>query len=241
MERILPIGLAMIVSGRSVRRRWLYGLGTVPIALALVLTFSRGAWILGVPALVVVLLWLRGGRLRWLAPALIVAGLLAIFPLMRIERFSSLFDFSQGTSFIRVNLWRSSLQMLRDHPWWGVGPDNFLYYYGDYIQPGAEVERWLSHPHNLVLDFWLRLGIGGVLTLVLLLTGALRSAYQALRRLDRSDQWAMTLGGLIAGLAAAVVHGCVDSFFFVTELSYWLLFALAWLERQPKQRARRLL
>lgn len=228
MERILPLGLAMMVWGKTRWRRWVYSLGTIPIALVVLLTFSRGAWLLGIPASLLALAWVRGGRARWIIAAFLLVGVVALIPLAQTERFSSLLDPSQGTFFLRLSLWQSAWDMVRDHPWFGVGLDNFLYYYGDYIRPGAEVERWLSHPHNLVLDFWLRLGIGGVVLVAVLLVGFFQRAFKAHRTLPEGDLRAVTLG-LIAGMAAFVAHGSIDSSYFVIELAHWFMFALAWI------------
>jgi O-antigen ligase len=227
LERLLPLGLALAAWGGSRWRRWLYGLGSVPVALALALTFSRGAWIMGLPAGLLALGWARGGRARWAAVAVVVVAALVLVPLAGTERFASLLDLSQGTSFLRVSLWQAAWDMARAHPWLGVGLDNFLYYYGDYIRPGAEVDRWLSHPHNLLLDFWLRLGIGGLVLVVGLLGVFIARAWRQYRALPDGDRRAVALG-LLAGMAAFVAHGMIDASYFVVELACWFTFALAW-------------
>ena len=54
--------------------------------------------------------------------------------------------------------------MIRDHPLFGVGLDNFLYAYrGRYILDAAWQEPNLNHPHNIILDFATRLGLLGLL------------------------------------------------------------------------------
>jgi len=230
MERILPLGLAVAISGRTRWRRWFYALGVAPVALALTLTFSRGALFLGVPAALLVLALMEERRARWALVGSAGVFVVAIILLGGVERLSSLLDPSGGTTFLRVSLWQSAWDMVRDHPWLGVGLDNFLYYYGDYVRPGAEVDRWLSHPHNLLLDFWLRLGIGGVITVVALLAGFIRKSLAAYRALPEDDLHAVTLG-LVAGMATFVAHGSVDSSYFVVELACWFMFALAWVNR----------
>ena len=235
LERVMPLGLAVLFWGRTGWRRWVYGLGIVPVALALFLTFSRGVWFLGVPAMFVALAWAGGMRACWLVVGLLIIGFLAVMPLAGTERLLSLLDLSHGTAFLRISLWQSAWDMVRDHPWLGLGLDNFLYYYGDYIRPGAAVDRWLSHPHNMVLDFGLRLGIGGVGLLLALLIGFFKKASGLLRVLPKGDLRAMTLG-LIAGMTAVIAHGSVDSSYFVIELAYWFMFALAWIAN-PEQRA----
>jgi O-antigen ligase len=238
MERLLPLGIALAAWGCTRWRRWLYGLGALPVLVALVLTFSRGAWLLGVPAGLLALAWLRGGRMRTVVLVLLVIALLALIPLARTPRFAGLLDPTSGTTFLRISLWQASWDMARDHPLLGVGLDNFLYYYRDYIQPGAEVDRYLSHPHNIALDFWLRLGVGGLALLVALLLAGLRGLRRALRRGAGADsapcpvadpQERAALWGLAAGLAATLAHGLIDASFFVIELACWFLVALAWI------------
>ena len=139
---------------------------------ALLLTFSKGALFLGVPAGLVTL-WAGGlfilpsqGRSR--RPLLWLGGVAALFvaallPFLPTERFQRLLDFSQGTGYLRLQLWRSAWQMALDHPWLGVGPDNFLYAYRSfYLLPQAWQEPNLNHPHNWPLDWWTRLGIPGL-------------------------------------------------------------------------------
>jgi O-antigen ligase len=233
LERILPLGLAVAAWGKGRLRRWAYGLGALGVGLALLLTFSRGAWFLGIPAMLASLAWMRGGRARWIILGALVLGLALLVPLAGTERLRSLLSPSGGTTFLRFSLWQAAWDMVRDHPWLGVGLDNFLYYYDDYIRPGAEVDRWLSHPHNVALDFWLRLGIGGVLLVATMLGGFVRWALRAYRRLPEGDLRAMTMG-LAAGMAACVAHGMIDSFFFVVELAFWFMFALAWVSSLPR-------
>lgn len=227
LERILPLAVAVGLYGRTAWRRKLYRWGAVPIALALLLTFSRGALFFGLPAAALVLAALGGRRMRrWILIGLVIC-IAVMIPFMGTQRIASLFDFQQGTSFLRVNLWRASLDIAVDHPWLGIGLDNFLYYYGDYVRAGAEVDRWLSHPHNIVLDFWLRLGLAGVG----LITGLLALFWQRANRIladqDSTDLRAMTIGA-VAGVAAMLGHGLIDSSFFVIELAAWFMFVLAW-------------
>jgi O-antigen ligase len=145
-------------------RRVLYGLALVPVTLALVLSFSRGALLLGLPAALLVMGWRAGGRYRWGALALVVGGALVLIPLLRVPRFASMFDLEQGSTFFRLELWRSSLALIREHPWFGVGPGNFLAAYRTrYVLPSAWEEFNMEHPHNIYLDHWTRLGLLGLL------------------------------------------------------------------------------
>ena len=70
LGRVMPLLVAMSLLGGSAaqRRRWAYTLAILPIGLAILLTFSRGGLLLGIPAglLVVFWIWQRSrGRSPW--------------------------------------------------------------------------------------------------------------------------------------------------------------------------------
>jgi O-antigen ligase len=214
--------------GRPVRsadwRRVLYALALLPSLAALALTFSRGALLLGLPAAMLFVGVVRGGRALWAALVALLAAAAGLAPLLGTDRFRSLLDVGSGTGFFRLRLWQSAWAMVWDHPWLGVGPDNFLYQYRTrYILPDAWQEPNLSHPHNILLDFAARLGLGGVAILVWLQIAFWGVAWRLYRRLPEGDTRALALG-LMASMAAILAHGLVDNSFFLVDLA--LIFFL---------------
>jgi O-antigen ligase len=224
LGRVLPVLLAVTLFG-AVRRRVAYGLAVVPVGLALLLSFSKGALILGVPLSLLVLGVLAGGP--WLRVSLgaVIAAVVAAIPLLRTPRFASLLDTRSGTTFFRLQLWRSSWMMFRDHLWLGVGPDNFLYQYrGRYILPAAWQEPDLSHPHDIFLDYGCRLGLCGLAAGLWLQTAFWRLALP-LRRLADRDRRALALG-LMASMVNFLAHGLVDASYFVIDLAFAFFLTL---------------
>ncbi|MFN3928748.1 MAG: O-antigen ligase family protein, partial [Thermoflexus sp.] len=204
----------------------LAGLALIPVGAALIGTCSEGAAFLGIPAALAVMggLWLRDrwgelpGWIRGGIGALIVGGMLA-FALLLAPRLADALAQRAATPgstvFFRVRLWASTVDLLREHPLFGVGPDNFLYWYRSrYIRPDAWQEPHLSHPHNVFLDFWARTGWIG------LMAGL---AWQILfwRRVGRRgasrDPWRWGAAGSMADL---VGHGLVDNGFFLVDLAF---------------------
>jgi O-antigen ligase len=244
LGRALPLAAAgwLLGGGGALPRwrRWAYALAFGVMLLAAALTFSRGALLLGLPAgLAVVLIAWLGRRGWWLTLGAAAAGLASLPLLARLPRFASLLDFTSGTSFFRVRLWLSAWRMFRDHPWLGVGPDNFLYLYRSrYILPEAWQEPNLSHPHNLALDFLSRLGVLGFAAGLWLVLGFWRVALALHRRLshpasspelpapDRRALLALN-AGLMGLVAAMLAHGLVDHGLFLVDLSYAFFLALA--------------
>ena len=214
LDRSVPLAVALGLAGR----RW-FAAAAVVLLLALALTYSVGAWLACGLGLAIVL-WLSGRRRLLLClAALALAGAVVVL-LLRPERV-----FSPTTTSIRVLLWDSSVQMLADHPVLGVGLDNFLYLYSPdhaerpYMHPDAWREASLSHPHNVVLDWWLSLGLPGLAALAYTLAVFARHA--------RRPRTPLALG-LTAAFAATLAHGQIDNSYFLADLAalWWLQLGL---------------
>jgi O-antigen ligase len=236
LGRILPLLLATVLIGDG-RRRKAYAAILVPVGLAMMLTYSKGAFFLGIPAslLVVVILWRRsvGGRLwPWLL-GFAGLGLAALAVAFQVPQLAGRQNPQGATGFFRLNLWQSSVNMFRDHPIFGVGLDNFLYEYrGRYILDSAWQEPNLSHPHNIILDFATRLGLLGLLAGGWLFWSFWKVAHGLPKTVKR--EWQPVAIGLLGSLAYMIAHGLVDHSFFLVDLAYafYLLLATAvWLQK----------
>ncbi len=213
------------------KRRVAYGLALVPVGLALLLSLSRGALVLGVPASLLVMGVLAGRHWRRLVIMLVALGSLALIPLLQTPRFAGMFDLTRGTTGFRFALWYSSLGMIREHPLLGVGLDNFLYAYRTrHVLPTAWEEFNLSHPHNILMDFSARLGLLG---LAAFLWHQVRFWRRVLRLRVLNDPEYRALGlGLVGSMVNFWAHGLVDASYFVIDLAlvYFLTSAMVdWL------------
>jgi O-antigen ligase len=237
LGRAWPILLAVsLLDKGSTWRRGVYGIGLLLVSLALYLTFSKGALLLGLPAaiLAITLLYgLRGGGRQWRRVLILTAsGLLivalALIPFSQTERFQTTFDFGNGrTGFFRLKLWEASWAMLGDHWLLGVGLDNFLYLYRTrYILPEAWQEPNLSHPHNLFLDFGLHLGIGGLAILFWLQVAFWQRAWRLFRR-----QAEPLILGLMGSMVIFLSHGLVDNSYFLVDLAFTFCLTIGIVQR----------
>jgi O-antigen ligase len=208
----------------------------IPIGLALLLTFSKGALFLGIPAsmVVVFVIWQQGnGRRAW--PWVVGAGVLALIGVViafQIPQLAARLNPQGETGFLRLNLWRASFNMFLDHPVIGVGLDNFLYAYrGRYIFDAAWREPDLNHAHNILLDMGTRLGLLGIFCGIWLFEGIRRALWQLPGRV--AGELRPYAVGVIGALVALVAHGLVDHTYFLIDLAYafYLLVGLAvWLD-----------
>jgi O-antigen ligase len=219
LGRIVPLLVAFGFFGRARLRSLGYLAACAPVVLCLYLTHSRGAWLLGVPAALLFLGLMRGWRALLAAAGAVVGAFLALVPLAGAERIRSLSDLSTGTGFLRLKLWEATLAMIRDHPLFGVGLDNFLYQYPRYMLPEAWEEPDLSHPHNILLDWWSRLGILGVAALMWLLVGFFKRGLRLHRSLEDGELRVLVLG-LMASMVDFLAHGLIDNSYFLVDLAF---------------------
>ncbi len=154
------------------QRTWVgVGLSATLIAACLILTKSRSAYaaaLLGL-GLVAMMRWHQRRAIGWKLPvtvavvaAVLVAGAVVVGGL-DAEVFSE-----AGKSLgYRVQYWRSTLAMIKDHPWLGCGPGQFQNRYTAYKLPEASEE--VANPHNFLLEVWATAGTGAALALLAVL------------------------------------------------------------------------
>lgn len=241
LDRTLALTLALALFAQQRRVQWIARGAAALQLLALTLTFSKGGLFLGLPAMLLTL-WLGGlvilhqrglsARTLWGLAVVVVAAGFVVLPFLGAERFQNLLSVEQGTGFLRLNLWRSAWQMALDHPWLGVGPDNFLYAYrSGYLLPQAWVEPNLNHPHNWLLDWWTRLGLPGLLigigywTTIAVRLGAELRRKPGAATADNDDNTLRI--GLLAAMATALAHGLIDISYALPDLMLvWALLGV---------------
>ena len=236
LGRIYPILLAGLVGTfwqdgltlQTVKRFWPFLLTLAVITLAMLLSFSRGGILLGLPIATAIILFLHQQRRQrpvwpWLAAGVVGVSII-YFAALQVPALAGRLNLSSQTAGFRINLWVSSLQMIQDRPLVGHGLDNFLYAYrGKYILARAWQEPNLNHPHNHILDFTTRLGLIGLLSGILIFWGTVKNLIQ---KLSESPNWPL-ITGLIGAIGYILGHGLVDHSFFLIDLAYSTLLISA--------------
>jgi putative inorganic carbon (HCO3(-)) transporter len=190
------------------RRHWvlLGGCGLV-MALALVLALTRGPWI-GAFVGAVYLLWQWNRKSVLALPVLAVLIFLAAPGLVRQRAASLVRPRSElDSNQHRVVVWRTGLEMVMAHPWFGLGPEQVSKQFDQYIP--SDIPRplpwgWYGHLHNVYLQYAAERGIP-VLLVFLWLVGKVF--------LDFRRAAATAAPGL--GNRKAILHGCIAVFIAV--------------------------
>jgi O-antigen ligase len=230
----------------SRRERWT-AIGSAAVMLVAVFyTQSRGAIVAVVVAMIAALL-LRGLPLRHVVAlaAVVVVGGMLVLPSALEHRISDLTTLTAGGATTdsslrgRVAENVAAVDVFRNHPIIGVGPDNFELHYLAYAQQiGLDTRNEARGAHSLYLESLAELGILGSIPFFLLLGMGLRRAWQARTaaggHLDRESRLlaeACFVAWLAFLVSAAALH-----------LSYprylWIFLALAFSAgRLPERRS----
>lgn len=175
----------------------------------LVLTFSRGGWVGAVVSGAI--LSLAAWRRRWLRPSFFVVFAVVSLSVGLVfhERIEArLFGDDIGSAVSRIPLMKLAFEIIQDHPWLGVGVNN----YADWmIRPALEAGwTWVAVVHNKYLLVWAETGIFGLAAFLWFLLATLRQGWACWRLNDRFlSPLAM---GFTAGIAGQMVHMFVDIF-----------------------------
>ncbi len=205
VHRMRPLALIAMLAGTT----------------ALVLTFTRGAWI-GWIAGVFVLVLIRKARLTgWVALLLFVAILFS--PLTIFSRLISSVDLQQSSNLDRVRMIEAGLEMIDDYPLLGVGPSHVKPLYPLYRK--ADAPRFnIPHLHNNVIHIWAERGALALIAYLLLILMFVRECLRVPGPLRRRSA---ATGGLVIATAMTVA-GLFEYNFGDTEVLLTMLdlFAL---------------
>ena len=151
------------------------------------MTYARGA------CLVAALVLAGYGALRdWrilVGIVLLGAGALLADPVLA-DRLLSVFTRVDTSSEMRLAFWESTVAMIMDHPFFGIGWGMYFMVYPEYdfYLQGAPVQ--IVHAHNMYLNYAAEIGIPGALSFLWFFFGSLLLAF---RLPHRVPPWAEVL------------------------------------------------
>ena len=187
------------------------------LLVALVLTMSRNAWV-GACAGIGLLLLLRDFRLMALLPVA-AALFLAFAPAQLSERMYSAFSLSDPSNRDRIAMMRSGINIIKDDPLTGVGPDAVRLVYPHYRDPRAE-KQLNPHLHNVPLQIAAERGLPALLIWLWFVFTLLRDFVRKVRA--STVRWLYTAG--LAGVVAMLAAGMFEYNFGDSE--FLMLFLL---------------
>ena len=235
LAMLIPIAVAKMVSRRPGTTRILSANLVVVLALGLLATFTRAAWIGAVVGVIVVLALRRGRFHLWpvlISAALVVAGFGVLagvvasrpsnapggFGNALVARIVSIGNLNSGTEATRLKTWGDTLPLIASRPILGWGPDTFGLVYPQYQSTNKLGTLW-DKPHQDALGVAASQGIVGLLAYIWILVAFVWAFWRG-----------RTLRGAVALFAAFVAYEVsiqADFSWIPTSLPFWLLAAAA--------------
>lgn len=210
------------------RRRLLYVTASAIVAVGLVLTWSRGAW-LGAILGLGTLLGATSSRRLWVGVLVAAAVLTAATPVLapRWQWQSSRLRNVAVTEgpFSRIAVWKVARRIIADHPVLGTGLGTFASVYGRYA--GESPSEAPPTAHNIFLNFAVETGLLGLAALLSFLgTGIWAMVRWNRRSAPGSSQRAMS-AAVLAAFAALMGHQLVDGTVMGVHIAVGLYALLA--------------
>lgn len=226
--------------------------------LAICFARSEGALIALLGSIFVILFFLETGKLFSKLRVLLLSSsvfvllfVLAIAPL-RLE-FMNQVKLDDFSGQIRKAQWEETVVMLRDGKWvTGSGLAKYkeaiepYHKNGIYIRnndpdfderiksdPNYQADHWQAleiflYPHNLFFNFWVELGLAGMLLFLWII---LKSVYLSLKtlKIEKEPKTRVLILAALGAMLVVIIHGIVDVPYFKNDLSvlFWLIVSLS--------------
>jgi O-antigen ligase len=212
---VLVLIAAFLFFSPAARKKllWFALLCSAPAAAAVVLGLTRSIWLaLGVAGLYLLARWRR--RLLWAVPVLLGLGMWLAPGAVRSRIVSAFRPQTIDSNQHRIVCWRTGWEMVKAHPWFGVGPEQVGVQLDRYLP--SDVSRplpdgWYGHLHSIYIHYAAERGVPTMLMLVWLLVKILYDFMRAVRRLPAgpSDE-RFLLHGAIAVVLAIMAAGLFE-------------------------------
>ena len=173
LDIIICLAFGLFIKAGTKQKRIVLGVLLAAGAACLAMTYARGA------CLVIAVIFAVYGMLKdWrvLAACVGVAVLLLVADPVLYERLTSVFTKVDTSSEMRLAFWESTVAMIQDHPFLGIGWGAYWMVYPEYdfYLQGADIR--IVHAHNMYLNYAAEIGVPGMLAFMWLFFGSLFTA-----------------------------------------------------------------
>lgn len=213
------------------KKKIILGIFLIALLSAAALTYSRTAWI-SLAIMVAGLGILYDKRILIL---LLAIPIVAFFYHGQIAiRLMSLLSQSDTSASLRIGLWQSTIAMIQDHPFLGIGWGSYFLTYPDYNFYIQDKTVIMYHAHNMYLSIIAETGIIGGITYILLIFLHGYTSFKLYKKAKDVINKSIGLGGVLVTIGI-LVSGIGDYTLFSRSVSgcLWAIFAIimsAWIE-----------
>ncbi len=212
---VLLMLLALLLFAPPVSHlRWLGFAGGAVLWISTVVGLTRSIFLLGLPAGSLYLLWKWKRPAALLLPTLILLELL-LGPVQVRERVISAVKPHEelDSNAHRILTRRVGWAMIRQHPWFGLGPEQVGPQFTRYLPEGTPQplpKGFYGHLHNIYLQYGAERGIPALMALLWFIARVLRDFYRGALQYQDIPEVRFALHGGIAVTVAILLEGCFE-------------------------------
>ncbi|MEA4831865.1 MAG: O-antigen ligase family protein [Oscillospiraceae bacterium] len=216
---LMPIVFALLISRKNFFSKASLFLIFCASGAALIYTWSRGAWLGFVIAMLIYfLLAFKNTILIYIIGLLSLPFISMVLPSSIISRFQSIGNLKDTSTSYRVSIWKAVVNMISDYftSGIGVGEGAFSKVYPKYSLAGIEAA---PHSHNVYLQITTEIGLIGLIVFILAIYFILKQTLSYCRDAASSSDTAMrslypAVVGTVSGILGFLAVGLTDYIFY---------------------------
>ncbi|MDD5669453.1 MAG: O-antigen ligase family protein [Candidatus Omnitrophica bacterium] len=200
LAMIIPLALG--VKGKT----WI----SIPLGIALIMTKSLGA-LIALSAALILFTCVTGQKHKKLRLVILLLGLTVLGVFAARSIFSQINSTPEFSTLMRLTYWGDTLEIIKKHPFLGIGPGNF-----DLTQT--------RYAHNTYLQIWAESGIFEITSFICLAAAIIRAALTSVK----NSAFKRLPAGILTACVAFLLHNLFDFTFFLPEISFiwWAIAGL---------------
>ncbi|MDI6716578.1 MAG: O-antigen ligase family protein, partial [Actinomycetota bacterium] len=233
----LPTALASFLSSKDAKDNIAYGFNFFLVVACLLTTYTRGAWIAALISLLIFIVLLRKSVFAHSKKLIIIASIFILSfafvafysssnsSINLIERLASTARITEGSAGNRLEIWKASIDAIKDRPLFGFGPDTF-----NLLSQKYETLRYVKmmrgnstsdNAHNYLLQLSACIGLPATVCFVVFVLAAIYSAIHIIHRRDIEQRIMYT--GLAASSAGYLIHLLFGLSLVGSSTIFWLI------------------
>jgi len=193
---LIPLLVIYFVRTKKILLKLFLGGSLAVTILCLIRTGSRSSFLafLVVSVLLFIHLAITRGYKRYILFIFPMAIALILFrtPETLWERYETIKTYEESRSAMgRVYAWKAGFRMMKEHPFVGVGPGNFVNVFPQYADRDALIEkrvRWNISPHNTTIAIGAQFGLVALFFWILMLFLVFRDSVRIIRHFKGDKQ-----------------------------------------------------
>ncbi len=232
MSAFIPLVAGLAILYFKGKNKALMSFLTILALVGMFLTFSRGA---GLAVYLVILFLCIAGRKKLLISALV--AVILIFPFVMpkdIKKWAKEVNYNPIVFMLnqdRISIYNNTINMIKHHPFIGVGVNTFSLNYGKYKTESAE--KYAHTPdtiysHDIYLQMAGEIGLLGLAVFFWFLFLIFKNAVSCYIKLDDEYLKAISLS-LVAGLVAFLINGLTETSLYNARVAmvFWYLIGIS--------------